>query len=130
MELEQWKMVPDYEGMYMVSNLGRVKSLNYMKTGKEALMYTRKNKIGRIVVRLSKNGKYYYPTVHRLVALAFIPNTENKPEVHHIDKNPLNNCVDNLMWVTKKEHAALHPEHYKKRMSGRFTSSTRRFSPD
>lgn len=56
------------------------------------------------------------PALHILVAQAFISNPENKPEVHHIDGNPANNDVSNLMWVTSKEHADLHPdrgEHFK-----------------
>lgn len=97
--IEEWKDVKDYEGLYQVSNLGRVKGL---KKGK--ILKQHDNGKGYMQVGLYKNnkGKPYY--VHRLVAKAFIPNTENKPEVNHKDKDRANNCVDNLEWVTSKEN--------------------------
>lgn len=61
-------------------------------------------------VHLRGDGPGEMPTIHKLVAQAFIPNPENKPEVHHIDGNTLNNHVGNLMWVTKEEHDAFHYE--------------------
>lgn len=53
-------------------------------------------------------GKIFRPYVHKLVAWAFLPNPLDKPKVHHIDRNPINNAIDNLIWVTRKEHAYLH----------------------
>lgn len=71
------------------------------------------NKRGYCFIKLNgvNKGRHYW------IALAFIPNPENKPEVHHIDKNPLNNCVENLMWVTREEHLLIHKDEWAKVMS-------------
>lgn len=118
---EIWKDIKDYEGLYQVSNFGRVKSVgrwvtSTSKLGKQYKKYRRgiilrhgyKSEYSFVV--LSKNGEKIQPLVHILVAQHFIPNPENKPIVHHIDHNKNNNHVDNLMWVTVKEHGDLHPE--------------------
>jgi len=63
-----------------------------------------KNKKGYPIVYLRKNGKSHVLTVHRLVATAFIPNPDNKPQVNHIDGNKTNNYVDNLEWCTNSEN--------------------------
>lgn len=102
---EIWVDIKGYEGLYQVSNYGRVKSLNYHMTGKEKLLKTSDNGRGHLRVSLSKNGKVIDYQVHRLVAEAFISNPDNKPEVHHKDHNPLNNNVDNIVWLTHEEHA-------------------------
>ena len=99
---EIFKDIPGYEGLYQVSNLGNVKSLNYRQTGKEQILRLHpkiKNK-GYFKVRLFKNGivKSYF--VHRLVAEAFIPNQNNYPIINHKDENPSNNSVSNLEWCT------------------------------
>jgi hypothetical protein len=98
-----------YEG-YEVSNLGRVKSLNYRRTGRAELMKPGKAK-GYLVIDLWKNGKMKKCRVHRLVAETFLENPENKPEVNHIDEDKTNNFVflnedgsvdkekSNLEWV-------------------------------
>ncbi|MBQ1582834.1 MAG: HNH endonuclease [Prevotella sp.] len=108
MRKEEWRMVPGYEGLYMVSNLGRIFGI---KRGKiRTLTIDHK---GYYRVLLCKNGKQKSIRVHQLVAMAFIPNPENKAEVHHIDRDRTNNSVDNLMWVTPEEHKLIHSEDIK-----------------
>lgn len=107
---EIWKPIKGFDGYY-VSNYGRVangKTLRGSKRSGQPLKIQKKCKSGRLYVALIKDGKQYDFYLSRLVAEAFIPNPENKPEVHHIDGNPLNNDVSNLMWVTHEEHIALH----------------------
>lgn len=102
MRKEYWRPVVGYDGLYMVSNLGRVKSLNYMHTGKEHLLRLLKNGGGYLQVDLWNCGKMKRYSVHRLVAMAFIPNPDNLPQVNHKDEDKLNNCVDNLEWCDGK----------------------------
>ena len=102
MEEEIWKDIEGFEGKYMVSNWGRVKSLNYNKTGKERIMKPHDNGYGYLDVQLYKDGKVKHCRVNRLVAMAFIPNLDNLPEVNHKDENKYNNCVDNLEWCTSQ----------------------------
>lgn len=94
-----WKDIEGYEGLYQVSNLGRVHSLyrNIILKGSEDIW-------GYIKVTLYKDGSPSIKTVHRLVAQAFIPNPENKPEVNHIDEDKTNNNVSNLEWSTRKDN--------------------------
>lgn len=80
---EIWKDIKDYEGLYQVSNLGRVKSLNYRNTGKAEVMSPGKHTNGYFKVCLHKNGEYKNFFIHRLVAEAFIPNPDGKPQVNH-----------------------------------------------
>ena len=101
---EVWRDIEGYPG-YQVSNMGRVKSLNYRRSGKEHLLVLSKNIHGYLYVGLQKNGKQKIEKVHRLVANAFIPNTENKPCVDHIDTNKENNSVTNLRWATYQENS-------------------------
>lgn len=101
MDREEWRMIPGYEGLYMVSNKGRVKSLNYMGKGKTVILKLN-DCVGYKDVVLSKDGIRKHFKVHRLVAMAFIPNPNNLPQVNHKDENPLNNCVDNLEWCTQE----------------------------
>lgn len=114
---EVWKPIKGYEGLYEVSNMGRVKSLRWPSPK----ILSPEKPGGYCRIQLYKNKKKIRMLVHRLVASAFIPNPYNKPEVNHIDGDKENNKVDNLEWVTGKEntnHAmkmGLYDEGIKKR---------------
>jgi len=96
---EIWKEIIGYEGFYEVSNSGRVRNLN---TGRILKLYT--EKIGYISTAISLNGKVKSFRIHRLVAVAFIPNPEKKKTVNHKDGNKLNNNDWNLEWATQLEN--------------------------
>ena len=102
MSKEVWRDVKDYEGLYQVSDRGRVKSLNYHRSDKEKILKQSKHKSGYMYAALYKDGERKYYRVHRLVATAFIPNPENYSEVNHLDDNHSNNCVKNLEWCSSK----------------------------
>jgi len=108
--MEEWKDIEGYEGLYQVSNYGRVKSLQReiaykdgrKKTIQEKILHTFISNLGYYHVMLSKNGVPKRYKVHRLVAKAFIPNPNNLPIINHKDENPKNNFVENLEWCTQK----------------------------
>jgi len=97
--MEKFKQIKGYED-YSVSNQGRVKSIRFpnrcLKPGK--------NRYGYLLVDLCKNGVHKNHKIHRLVALAYIPNPENKRTVNHIDGIKTNNFVENLEWNTHSEN--------------------------
>lgn len=101
MKGEIWKDIEGYEGLYQVSNLGRVKSLNYKRTGKERILKAGKSGYGYLQVNLYKDGNREQPLVHRLVATAFLDNPDNLPEVNHKDEDKTNNCVENLEYCSR-----------------------------
>lgn len=101
---EIWKDIKGYEGLYQVSNYGQIKSLRTWVGRKyiqrEKILKIRLEKEGYYKCSLRKNGKLKSFWVHRLVAQAFICNTNNYSCVNHIDENKTNNCVENLEWCT------------------------------
>lgn len=111
---EEWRDVVGYEGLYQVSNLGNVKSLNYQKRGYAQNLVLKRNRNGRLWVELLKNGNRKCLQVHRLVGIAFIPNPKALPQINHKDENPANNNVDNLEWCDQSYNVRYslerHPE--------------------
>lgn len=123
---EIWRDVPGYEGRYLISNLGNLKSL----------IWWRKKKTRVVIPSISINGYLYVGLndgcviktygIHRLVAMAFIPNTEGKPEVNHINRNPQDNRPSNLEWMTEAEnirHSWKNPNRKRKTPKNIFSSS-------
>lgn len=111
---EIWKDIEGYEGLYQVSNLGRVHSLY-----RNIILKGFIDQDGYRLVTIYKNNTKSNKTIHRLVAQAFIPNPENKSHVNHIDEDKTNNRVDNLEWMTAKENInhGTHNERVSKTMS-------------
>lgn len=94
------KNIDGYVGLYKISNLGRVQNIS---TGRRFIMSAPVS-CGYYRVGLTKRGVQNYFLVHRLIALAFIPNPKNKPCINHIDGNKLNNSINNLEWCTYAEN--------------------------
>lgn len=108
---EIWRDIEGYEGLYQVSNMGRVKSLSkniYYKNGRidkqQEIMMSQLLNPKYLFVNLRKNKKYKMFYIHRLVARAFIPNPDDKPQVNHINEIKTDNRVENLEWVTAEEN--------------------------
>ena len=108
---EVWKDIKGYEGLYKVSNFGRVKSLcrksicgSHYITIKEKILKPSKTGSDRkyLHIILAKDGINISKFIHRLVAEAFIPNPNNLPQINHKDEDPSNNCVYNLEWCDAK----------------------------
>lgn len=95
--MEIWKDIAGYEGLYQVSNLGRVKSRN-------GILHPNTNTYGYKHITLSKNNIQKTAIIHKLVADAFIPNPSGKPQINHKDGNKENNTANNLEWVTQGEN--------------------------
>ncbi len=110
--MEVWREIPEYNGLYLVSNTGRVRSIDRMipfknnnlrlHKGRELKQF--KSKFGYMYVVITINRIEHKEKVHRLVAKTFIPNPENKSQVNHIDGNKENNNLNNLEWCTPSEN--------------------------
>lgn len=99
---EEWKQVKNYEN-YLVSNLGRVKSLNFRRSGQEGIMKLVPDRKGYFSVVLTYNAIQTPFKVHKLVAETFLPNPSHKPNVIHKDRNRSNNNVSNLEFASPSE---------------------------
>lgn len=126
---EIWKDVVGYEGLYQVSNIGRVRSLDRtvfnngnksMNLIKGCMMNPRRIRDTYLIVNVCRDNIHKKLFVHRMVATAFIPNPENKEQVNHIDHDKLNNHVSNLNWMTRQEN------HQYAVSEGRFKNMTKR----
>ena len=98
---EIWADIEGYERLYQISTKGRIKSFY---KNKATILKQNISGYGYLRVHLCKNKEVTNFYVHRLVAETFIPNPKNLPEVDHLDGNKLNNCVENLRWVTSSEN--------------------------
>ena len=132
-----------YEGLYKVSNLGKILSLNYRRTGKSKLMNPFDNGDGYLHVVLSKNGETETCKVHRLIAETFLPNPDNLPEVNHKDEDKTNNFVflnedgsvdkekSNLEWKNHRDncnHGTRNERIFEKTTNGKCSKKVLQFS--
>lgn len=103
--VEEWRPIPNYEGLYETSNRGRMVSLraNRGKMRRKILKTPPGNR-GYLQVNLYRDGKPRVHNVHRLVAIAFLPKPPNCDVVRHLDGNPRNNNLENLAWGTQKDN--------------------------
>lgn len=116
---ELWKDIPNFEGYYQASNLGRIRSVDrYVKYKNTDGVALRKGKIlspktsnkGYLETTLMKEGKNYYKRIHQLIASAFLPNPNNYPYINHINENKKDNRVENLEWCTPKYNTEAYHE--------------------
>lgn len=111
-EKEEWKDIKEYEGLYQVSSLGNIKSIDRSVERSTSVMKLKSKPISQYIgnrgypmVSLCKNGESKRYLVHRIVAIAFIPNPLNKAYVNHIDGNKQNSNLENLEWSTPTENS-------------------------
>lgn len=108
-----WKSIKGYEGIYEINEHGQIKSVSRVRSNgkngrgyktKEKILKERLNRDGYYVVSLCKNSKSNNKRIHRLIAIAFIPNPYNKLEVNHKNGVRSDYSIDNLEWVTREEN--------------------------
>ena len=125
--MEVWKDIDGYEGLYQVSNTGKVRSLRYRNRDEVRELFLKPHNQGYLQVELHKNGKRKMFTVHRLVAMAFVDGYEVGKEVNHIDENKRNNVSTNLEWVSASQnvlHSISHRRSVKTRNYPKFHART------
>ena len=112
--IDEWRDVVGFEGLYLVSDQGEIKSIERRKTNNGGTQFVNErirvltpDRDGYLKVCLSKNGHHYVKSVHRLVAEAFIPNPYNLPVINHINEDKQDNRVKNLEWCTV-QHNTMH----------------------
>lgn len=93
--MEQWKSVAEFNGIYEVSNMGRVR-----RTSPQRIIAQKKQGNGYMSVHLSIHGKTFFRLVHRLVALAFVENRNNHPQINHINEDKTDNRAENIEWCS------------------------------
>ena len=118
---EEWRLVKEFDGKFEVSNIGRVR-----KRSGQILSICKSKIHGYMEISFYINGASYTRSVHRLVAEAFIEHTKERNQVHHIDEDRTNNNVNNLMWVTPKEHGKLRSEESKERFRNTYKTNKER----
>lgn len=99
MDLEEFIDLKDFEGLYKINRKGEILGLKYNKILKQRL-----NNDGYYCIDLSKNAKKKNLRIHRLIALNFLENPDNLPEIDHIDRNRTNNNIENLRWVSRDDN--------------------------
>ena len=109
--IEIWKPINGYEGLYEISSYGRVKSLCAGRWHTTIIRKLVPDKDGYMTVLLKKDGKYTNLKVHRLVAMAFLPNPDNCREVNHKDEDKANNRIENLEWCSRQYNQTYNGLH-------------------
>lgn len=117
--VEIWKEIKGFEGLYECSNLGRIARVTKAGNFKILRQYTDNSCGGYNKVNLCKNGKGHLLRVARIIAEAFIPNPDNKPQVDHINTDRTDNRVENLRWCTREENMNNSTTRYNIKMSQR-----------
>lgn len=102
MDIKEWHPIPNYEGLYEINMAGQIRSLH--KRNYQNLIKQKIDRAGYITVTLCKKGKSSTYFMHRLLAITYIPNPTNRPQINHINGNKLDNSLENLEWVTPQEN--------------------------